>query len=292
MPYLTFNDVLEKAGITNFNRVLLIRHPITKLYDRGYKDSKHRDEYIKAYTACQSKIHKGRYDYWAVFIGTQGTLGTLFRIYKVCGVEKITKSLMPEGYSHEEEYSESCDDAFFYKLEEVDSLQEYYGRLVIDWGAATRKWYQIAGRNQKPIVALMDNKKEPFPGYENVLLSYSELFEMVNDPISYEAWHSALSSVYGIYLNVNKKEKDGRQYIGSATGENGILGRWTDYANNHTGGDKLLIELMEKEPKSYEHFQFTILRIIPKETRKDDVIEIESLYKRKLGSRVFGLNAN
>ena len=135
------------------------------------------------------------------------------------------------------------------------------------------------------ITALMDNEKVTFPGYENVLLSYSELFEMVNDPISYEAWHSALSSVYGIYLIVNTK--NGQQYVGSASGENGILGRWTDYANNHTGGDKLLIELLEKEAKAYEHFQFTILRIIPKETRKDDVIEIEGTIKETLPNAMF-----
>ena len=169
-------------------------------------------------------------------------------------------------------------------------MKEYNGKLVIDWGKAAIRWYQIAGRQPKMITALMDNEKVAFPGYENVILTYFELFQMVNDPISYESWHSALSSVSGIYLIVNTK--NGQQYVGSASGENGILGRWTDYANNHTGGDKLLIELMEKESKAYEHFQFTILRIIPKETRKDDVIEIESLYKRKLGSRVFGLNAN
>lgn len=291
MPYLTFNDVLEKAGITNLDRVLLIRHSLNNAnFAKCYSDSKNRDLFLKTFTACQGIQFKGKYDYWAIFISTKGTSAKLYCIYKVGDCVKCTPDLKPENYPVEDDFAASNTESYLYDLEEYEELKEYYGKLIIDWGKAAIRWYQIAGRQPKMITALMDNEKIAFPGYENVILSYFELFEMVNDPISYESWHSALSSVYGIYLIVNTK--NGQQYVGSASGENGILGRWTDYANNHTGGDKLLIELMEKETNAYEHFQFTILRIIPKETRIDDVIEIESLYKRKLGSRVFGLNAN
>ena len=292
MAYLTFNDVLEKAGIINPNRVLLIRHSFNKNFRKCYSDPIRRDEFVKTYTACQSIKYKDKYDYWAVFIGTKGTSAKLYRIYEVGECVKRIPSMKPENYPVENDFTGSNTESYYYNLKEYEGLKEFYDRLIVDWGKATRKWDQIAGRQPKIITALMDNEKVSFPGFENIILSYSELLEMVNDPISYETWHSALSSVYGIYLIVNTKEKDGRQYIGSATGENGILGRWTDYANNHTGGDKLLIDLMKKEPNAYEHFQFTILRILPKETRKDDVIAVESLYKQKLGSRVFGLNAN
>ena len=41
MPYLTFNDVLEKAGITNLDRVLLIRHSLNNAnFAKCYSDSK------------------------------------------------------------------------------------------------------------------------------------------------------------------------------------------------------------------------------------------------------------
>ena len=38
--------------------------------------------------------------------------------------------------------------------------------------------------------------------------------------------------------------------------------------------------------------QFTILRTLPKSMTAGEVIEIEAAFKRKLGSRAFGLNAN
>lgn len=297
MTYLTFNDVLEKAGITNLNRVLLIRHSFNEDFRKCYCDPIHRDEFVKAYTACQKIKYKDKYDYWAVFISTKGTSAKLYRIYEVGDCVKRIPSFKPENYPVENDFAESDTGSYYYNLKEYEELKEYYGRLVIDWGKAAIQWGQIAGRQPKKIIALMDNEKIPFPGYENVLLTYSQLVEMIDDPITFEAWHAALSSVYGIYLIVNTKEKDGRQYIGSATGENGIMGRWTVYANNHTGGDKLLIELLKEDSEAFKHFQFTILRILPKDMEKNEVLRLEDLYKRKLGSRVsglhnFGLNAN
>ncbi len=68
MAYLTFNDVLVKAGITNLNRVLLIRHSLNHAnFAKCYSDSQNRDLFIKTYTACQSIQYKGKYDYGAVF---------------------------------------------------------------------------------------------------------------------------------------------------------------------------------------------------------------------------------
>lgn len=50
-------------------------------------------------------------------------------------------------------------------------------------------WAQ-KGTNEKPIVAIRD--KKIFSGYENAILTYEELREIVQDPTAYESWHTAL----------------------------------------------------------------------------------------------------
>lgn len=100
-----------------------------------------------------------------------------------------------------------------------------------------------------------------------------------------------MSQVSAVYLVVDTES--GQQYVGSAYGENGLWGRWSDYVNtNGEGGNKLLHDFMAKYPDRYHSLQYSVLRVLDKTTKADDVIALESLYKNKLGTRAFGLNAN
>jgi len=99
-----------------------------------------------------------------------------------------------------------------------------------------------------------------------------------------------LSNVYGVYLILDKKA--GQQYVGSAYGKDGIWGRWSHYEKSKHGDNKILIELLEKDPSRYKHFQFSILSVLSNSSMYDQVIQLESITKEKLGTRVFGLNAN
>jgi hypothetical protein len=99
-----------------------------------------------------------------------------------------------------------------------------------------------------------------------------------------------LSAVAGIYLITDNLT--GQQYVGSAYGINGILGRWTIYAKNMHGDNVELKKLIHENPNRFEYFQFSILQTLPKEMTKNEVIKTESIFKNKLGSRAFGLNSN
>lgn len=99
-----------------------------------------------------------------------------------------------------------------------------------------------------------------------------------------------LSSVAGVYLILDTVS--GMQYIGSAYGKEGIIGRWEQYARNGHGGNKQLMELLEKDPERITKFQYSILITLPQSMTKNEVINVEMLYKKKLGSRSFGLNSN
>ncbi len=78
-----------------------------------------------------------------------------------------------------------------FNLKHVDVLKEYEGRLVIDWGGATRMWHQIA-TNEKPIVAIESKNQKPFIGFENLILSFDELKQVIENNIDYELWQAAL----------------------------------------------------------------------------------------------------
>lgn len=150
-------------------------------------------------------------------------------------------------------------------------------------------WHQKA-TTEKEIVAIKDKQKVEFKGSENVCINYEELKSIVEDNITYEDWHTALSLVYGVYLITDLT--DGRQYVGSAYGKEGILQRWTVYVNSYHGDNKKLKSLLKEYPERYKSFQFSILQICSKSMTDDEIINLENLYKRKLRTREFGLNDN
>lgn len=71
-------------------------------------------------------------------------------------------------------------------------------------------------------------------------------------------------------------------------------GSWAagTYVDTYHGGNKLLIQELAADPSTYSRFQSSVLQILPRSTTIDAAVAIESLYKSKLLSRQFGLNAN
>ena len=84
----------------------------------------------------------------------------------------------------------------------------------------------------------------------------------------------------------------GRQYVGSAYGHGGLLGRWSEYVATRHGGNKRLIEELLVDPETVTRFRYSVLQVLPKTTTIDDVVAVETLYKDKLLTKAFGLNAN
>jgi hypothetical protein len=111
----------------------------------------------------------------------------------------------------------------------------------------------------------------------------------MNAPEANREWHTMLSSVAGVYLIMDTES--GKQYVGSAYGKRGILGRWKEYATTGHGGNVLLKKILAQDSKAAKNFQFTILRTLPKTLTNKEVINYENLYKEKLGTRAFGLNS-
>ena len=283
MALINFSDILKKAGFDP-GKVKLIRHSLT--------DSNFRNCYMAGkvfeYTCHQKRNFSKGYDYWATFISGSGTLARFHSIYRVGDSRPDTEDIIPEGIPDSEASHFKGNDAF-YDLERLDVLSEFEGKLTIEWGNSARMWHQ-KGTTEKAVVSIQPNEKKVFSGFENLVLSFDELKEIVDNPEVYDSWRTALSSVYAIYLIVDSET--GRQYVGSAYGKDGLWGRWSVYVGSHHGNNKEMKQLVCSYTERYHSFQFSILQILPKTVTDRDVTDIESLWKSKLLSRKFGMNDN
>ena len=169
-------------------------------------------------------------------------------------------------------------DAF--DLEWIEPGSEFTERILLRWGppAAARAWSQWGNRGRKEIVELKIDPYEPaFPGFAAFAMRISEL---AATPL---AWRTTLSSVRGVYLLVTD---EGGQYVGSATGQDGFMGRWRGYAANGHGGNVVLRQL------GHRNYAVSILEVASPDMAQGDILTREAFWKDKLGVRAHGLNAN
>ena len=129
-----------------------------------------------------------------------------------------------------------------------------------------------------------------FQSYEHAVISRDELVKMIANPANNATWYNALRSVNGIYCIMNTQ--NGKLYVGSAYGKNGIWGRWANYAKTGHGGNKLLIDLLEKSSNTVNALQYSVLEILPGSSTANDAVAKENLWKEKLGSKINGYNDN
>lgn len=180
---------------------------------------------------------------------------------------------------------------------ELERFQGLIGRLIIKYhkgNTFSRYIFNMRGIIEEAKVhEILPNIYEPikFDGFENVHLKFSTLKHILEGK-KYSDYRAALQGVKGVYCLTDKNE--GKLYIGSATGENGILQRWADYINTQTGGNKALIELYDEKGEEYfiDNFEFTIIEAFPKNTSSDFVRKREDYWKEAFSSREHGYNRN
>ena len=173
-------------------------------------------------------------------------------------------------------------ESVWYTLKRNTILDELSERLVIDWGKSTVSWVQT--KDKKILEIKSKNSIGDFISYDEVILNFYDLKKLMTQNSGNVSWVSALSAVNGIYLI--RDTSTGKQYVGSAYGENGIFGRWSTYSQNGHGGNKKL-KLLDSS-----NFEFSILEIAPPTLSTDEIIYRENRWKEKLGTRKFGLNDN
>lgn len=282
---MQLKDLLKVYGFY-IEKVKLVRHPrskkeVKKCLELGFIDEYQSSQDRQVFKDC---------DYIISFLGGKERSAELYGCYKINGSRKRSKALMPPNYPYPDHFKRG---GFYYHLTRTELLGDLEGRLIVDWGKATKAWVQNA-TNEKEIIAILPKKGirkvKDFIGYDETILTLGELETIINDPIIYADWHSVLSAINAVYLIVDTKS--GKQYVGTSYHSEGLIGRWKCYVETEDGGNQGISEFIIKNEDKNKNFQFSILRVLPKTISANEAISIEALYKKKLQCIKFGLNRN
>lgn len=274
-------EILDEHGISlDKYTVYLMRHA-----DKRYPDL-HRyigTRALTLYQSCQNKNYKND-DLIITFFGNRPGHGLLLGVWQVNGrmlsSQALEQGLLDEGFEPQENLAK-----YFYDLQELSLLDDLRLKLEVKWGRELA-WQRTLKINNSYPVHIREECPVPYEGLNRVSLVMAELKIAIEDV----AWIQALGDTCGIYLITD--ERDGQHYVGSASGKLGLLQRWRDYVATGHGGNQLLMELLQENGSRVNDFRFTLLEAIPLGTSRRDAIQRENYWKRAIGSKVHGLNAN
>lgn len=174
---------------------------------------------------------------------------------------------------------------------EFDVMTEYdmfIGRLVVRFKNHSQNLIRRGDTTlqQCEVEEILPNvyNNDFFPGYANVNVSWRSLKTLLQKG----SWRAALCNQKGVYLLIDRQT--GKQYVGSAYGQDMLLGRWEIYINTCHGGNKFLMKLGTEYIK--DNFYFSILETFNQNTNDDIIINRETYWKDVLRTREFGYNGN
>ena len=182
-----------------------------------------------------------------------------------------------------------------YEGEELSEYGQYYGRVVVKCHKTAQAQVMYFSKlcDELEVLEILPTiyDGEDFPGYDNVSLSYTQLAIILDR--KKQSWIAALENQKAVYLITDKL--NGKLYVGSATGDNGmLLQRWSNYVSNGHGGNVELKELVKEKGFDYvkANFQYSILENYNSRTDSKYILKRETWWKEVLQSRQFGYNSN
>ena len=271
---ITIQELLYNRGLDRNAKVKLARHTDKRYPDLYEWYCSDKEKFLNYFEEQSKEVFKG-VDFVIALLGEASTLARFVGVYKVNGV-----------VSKIDEEGKGC---FKYDLEEITGFEDLKERVIIDWGKGTAKWHHYIEQIKEVIEIHPGLHYTQFKNYSDVILNYSELKEIIGN--SHKDWRIPLTVTNAIYLILDKKT--GLQYVGSTySKEYGILGRWSGYAKSGHNENKLLKKLFKDDENYADNFQWSILTLLSKNITEKEAITIETLYKKKLGARTFGLNGN
>ena len=209
------------------------------------------------------------------------------------GVYKVNNQT-PQPIKHNDGW---C--GWHYDLTLTDNQKDLIGRVFVYYKKEFRASYPClelktkSGTNPADIYvsSILDKQVtiNDFNGFDNVNISYQTLRHIIENNIS--TWKSALSNVKGIYLIADTLT--GKQYVGSAYGEDCIWQRWSEYVKNGHGGNIELKKVLQNNGIDYRYnFKYSILEVCNMNLGNDYIIGRETYWKEVLMTRKFGMNSN
>ena len=292
-----FNDLLDRHQIDN-EKVIVFRHrPIEPELRKVFPwlaaekpdlfNAYQRTHGFRVEKALEKLVGDG---YVASFIGIDPGRAEFVGLYSIDGVKTLTYRTYWNNPYYKELRSYGMlgwnskwdrEKILYFDLKLLNFYKSWKGRLVIDWPGLERSWWRRAHRNEFSILAIREEScfNEAMPPWNEINLSWEQL------KLLPPRWKSALSQWRAIYYIYDTRNHKG--YVGSAYGQENLLGRWLNYASVGHGGNKLL---RSRNPKN---FRFSILERVSPDMEAAEVTRLESTWKERLHSRKpEGLNDN
>ncbi len=212
-------------------------------------------------------------------IGHEPGLALFVGVYEVQGSRPMTAEEFRAMPENQEMYGPDHPGAncLWFNLQLLDSLKEWKGKLAVRWPPPPVNWARWAD-GIFPIQAIHPESilVPSMPAWRELVLDWEQLGSLPS------SWADRLCQWRGIYLIQDKT--DGKNYVGSASGEQNIFGRWLQH---RAGGDA--VKLRERNSSD---FLFSILQILEHDLPSGEVVDIENMWKTRLHTRSSGLNVN
>lgn len=290
---MTLNDLLKAKGIDP-KQVGVMRHrPREPKLNRVMPWlAAERPELFNAYQQTQGeRVERAlqKVKFVASFLGRSPGKAVFVGLYAVNGwtpmptAECLKLTLVAELVDRGMTFDTGRPTYFWFDLSPVaDFHPEWKGRLVIKWPPPERSWWRRAhNTNEMAVLAIREESAfdAALPPWEQIVLSWYDLAVM---PSKLRAAVHEWRGDYFIYDTLKQKG-----YVGSASGRDNLLGRWTGYAASGHGGNALLKDC---EPTN---LLFSILQRVSPDLPMEDVIALETTWKKRLHTRSpAGLNDN
>lgn len=291
---MNFNDLLATADI-NPADVLVFRHrPIEPELNRvmPWLASERLDLFNAYQQTHDERVEKALQTakFVASFLGQEPGKALFIGLFSVGNTKRLTyeeywrvpayAEMKKFGMIGFKEDSQRLSTLWF-DLEILDFYAQWKGKLVVGWPPPERSWWRRAHRNILPVAAIHDTSVlvAAMPDWQKLVMSWEQLALLPN------SWKQALAHWRGVYYIFDTQIRKG--YVGSAYGQDNILGRWINYAISGHGENRLL------KPLDPRNFQFSILQRVSPDLDSREVIALEGSWKNRLHTRApVGLNGN
>ena len=288
---MLFNDLLVKEKIDQ-RGVLLLRHTPRKEEPQLRKVlpwlAAEHPKIFNAYQQTQSATVEAdmlKAKYVASFIGLEKRRGSAEHAAVFIGLYKVGdhRPLTYKQFWEKSEFQElkkfgmrgfiegERPSLLWFDLTLTDFYKKWQGKLVIDWPRPPIRFWRFASNAEFPVGTILEDSalREAMPDWKDCIWSWAELSKLPSK------WRETLRQWRGIYYIFD--ESDGKGYVGSAYGKDrNLLGRWEHYAATGHGGNTHL------RKRSAENLIFSILERVSPDMEKNDVIERESTWKKRL----------
>jgi hypothetical protein len=165
-----------------------------------------------------------------------------------------------------------------FDLVRMDALADLEGRLRVAAPDAPRPYIRKGENLTLRVLSIAEEGYADRPLADWRILTMTKAEIIVLPP----RWSNTLAQWRGIYLIVD--ESDGARYVGSAYGNENLLGRWREHVRNKYG---VTAELRRRETR---HFRFSILQRVSPDMQVDEIVAIENGWKLRLHTIAHGLN--